>query len=122
MSDNKADLNNDVSEEIFCDVCGMTYKEFLETGKFGCENCYNVFKPHAIEQLKARILKDNIAMKPKNNVVIARHKTKRNKEDIKERIAKLEDLLVQYKEINDEGRIEQIEEEIKKLKEMEIEK
>lgn len=26
-----------------CEKCGMTYEEFISTGKFGCENCYNVF-------------------------------------------------------------------------------
>lgn len=26
-----------------CDTCGMTYDEFLNLGKFGCENCYNTF-------------------------------------------------------------------------------
>ena len=27
-----------------CDNCGMTYDEFIDTGKFGCSNCYNIFK------------------------------------------------------------------------------
>ena len=26
-----------------CDNCGMSYDEFIETGKFGCEHCYDVF-------------------------------------------------------------------------------
>ena len=26
-----------------CDKCGMTYNEFIENGKFGCENCYDLF-------------------------------------------------------------------------------
>ena len=28
---------------LVCEECGMTYDEFLHTGKFGCANCYNVF-------------------------------------------------------------------------------
>ena len=28
---------------IECDNCGMTYDEFINTGKFGCSNCYDVF-------------------------------------------------------------------------------
>ncbi len=30
-------------EKILCDKCGMTYDEFIDTGKFGCENCYEIF-------------------------------------------------------------------------------
>ena len=30
-------------EKLICDKCGMTYDEFIDTGKFGCENCYEVF-------------------------------------------------------------------------------
>ena len=30
-------------QELICDKCGMTYNEFINLGKFGCENCYNVF-------------------------------------------------------------------------------
>ena len=26
-----------------CNECGMTYDEFLDTGKFGCGNCYETF-------------------------------------------------------------------------------
>lgn len=26
-----------------CDKCSMTYDEFLNTGKFGCDKCYEVF-------------------------------------------------------------------------------
>ena len=29
--------------ELKCDKCNMTYSEFMELGKFGCENCYNAF-------------------------------------------------------------------------------
>lgn len=26
-----------------CKKCGLTYDEFIKSGKFGCENCYNTF-------------------------------------------------------------------------------
>lgn len=32
-----------VKKELKCNECGMTYNEFLSTGKFGCGNCYEVF-------------------------------------------------------------------------------
>lgn len=30
-------------QKLICDKCGMTYEEFTNTGKFGCENCYEIF-------------------------------------------------------------------------------
>ena len=30
-------------EKTICDKCGMTYDEFINTGKFGCDNCYEIF-------------------------------------------------------------------------------
>lgn len=30
-------------EELQCDECGMTYDEFVHTGKFGCAKCYDIF-------------------------------------------------------------------------------
>ena len=29
------------SNALQCDVCGMTYDEFIDKGKFGCANCYD---------------------------------------------------------------------------------
>jgi protein arginine kinase activator len=33
----------DMVEDIKCDVCGLSYSRFKETGRFGCGNCYKVF-------------------------------------------------------------------------------
>lgn len=30
-------------KELKCDNCNMTYDEFINQGKFGCPECYNVF-------------------------------------------------------------------------------
>ena len=27
-----------------CDKCGMTFEEFVESGKFGCDHCYTAFE------------------------------------------------------------------------------
>ena len=29
--------------ELKCKTCGMTYNDFINTGVFGCSNCYDVF-------------------------------------------------------------------------------
>lgn len=31
------------TDKLICNECGMTYEDFTNTGKFGCENCYGVF-------------------------------------------------------------------------------
>lgn len=34
-----------IKEDILkCDRCGMTYEEFANSGRAGCENCYDAFK------------------------------------------------------------------------------
>lgn len=33
----------DTVRELKCDVCGLSYSKFRETGRFGCSNCYKVF-------------------------------------------------------------------------------
>jgi len=32
------------SKKVQCDKCNMTYDDFVNTGKFGCSNCYTVFE------------------------------------------------------------------------------
>ena len=32
------------TEPVKCKNCGMTYDEFIKTGMFGCENCYDTFR------------------------------------------------------------------------------
>lgn len=34
---------SDLVSDINCDVCGLSYGKFKETGRFGCGNCYKVF-------------------------------------------------------------------------------
>ncbi len=36
---------------LVCDNCGMTYQEFLQKGKFGCNNCITSFSPTIDESL-----------------------------------------------------------------------
>ena len=45
-------------EKITCDKCGMTYEDFINTGKFGCENCYEIFSSK-IDSILKNILGGN---------------------------------------------------------------
>lgn len=38
-SQKKADMVTDT----VCNICGLSYSRFKETGRFGCSNCYKVF-------------------------------------------------------------------------------
>ncbi|OLN23133.1 hypothetical protein BTO30_06345 [Domibacillus antri] len=39
-------------EEARCEKCHMTFQQFLQTGKFGCANCYTAFDSKLIPILK----------------------------------------------------------------------
>ncbi len=41
-----------VANDLHCDKCGMTYKEFLKKGKFGCSNCISSFYSEINNSLK----------------------------------------------------------------------
>lgn len=106
-------------EELRCDVCQMSYREFLKTGVFGCENCYRVFKKQTVKILENQILKDRNKqvdnVKCKNEKVLIKDKKK-------ELLKELKELLVLAKRENDDQKIKKIEEEIKKITEIEKEK
>ncbi len=45
-------------EELACDRCGMTYREFTKIGRFGCAHCYETFKDQ-IEPILKRVHSGN---------------------------------------------------------------
>ena len=106
-------------DELFCDSCGMTYKEFLATVVFGCPNCYKVFKNRTVQMIKKQIEAD--MPKEKNDL-------KEERMDfipsysVKEKIEELEKLLEFCKKFDDKEKIVLIEKELEKLKEHEKER
>ena len=107
-----------LDDELFCDVCGMTYKEFLETGVFGCENCYKVFKERTIKLIKKKMeeeipQKQNIKQETPQVII----KSKPTKKEIEE----LKELLELCKKLDETDKAEIIEARIKELED-EIEK
>ena len=44
----------DLANNLKCNKCNMTYQEFLDSGKFGCEECYKTFE-NKIDILLKRI-------------------------------------------------------------------
>ena len=41
-------------ETLLCDKCGSSYEDFIDSGKFGCDECYNTFS-NQIEALLKNI-------------------------------------------------------------------
>ena len=117
LNDNKQTQNPE--DELFCDVCGMTYKEFLETGVYRCENCYRVFKAKTVEIIKKKIEEDKkITEEEISQSSIA---IDNRRPTIKKKIEELEKLLELCIKLDEKDKIKIIEEEIKKLKEQEKE-
>ena len=86
-----SDYNNDfmpsiaLPKEITCDKCGLSFDDFIENGKFGCDNCYNVFE-EKIDPILKRLHGSNRyvgkkakSTKPENNIEIKEEKKEQNK-------------------------------------------
>jgi len=96
-------------EDIKCPECGLTYKEFTQTGKFGCPECYNTFrekikplliKVHNSSQHSGKILiKDERIITLKRNIRQLRKKLKKALEvESYENAAKIKEELNHYEE------------------------
>lgn len=42
-SSNVLPIKVDFVQDATCDICGLSYNRFRETGRFGCSNCYKTF-------------------------------------------------------------------------------
>jgi protein arginine kinase activator len=43
---------NTAALQLKCNKCGMTYQQFAKVGKFGCAECYSVFGPLILDNIK----------------------------------------------------------------------
>ncbi len=113
----KQNVDEVPDDELFCDVCGMTYKEFLETGTFRCENCYKVFKDRTVKKIKS-VMKENPfkSVKPAKTKVITQEDAKVK---LKEKIEELKKLLKLCLELGEKEKAEQVKAEIQRLEERE---
>ena len=58
--------------ELQCNQCGMTYQEFINGGKFGCEHCYDVFADQIdpiLKNIQGAITKDLLIRKEDIQVI-----------------------------------------------------
>ncbi len=44
LADMGEELGEETGDQLTCDVCGMTYRDFRKIGRLGCPACYDTFK------------------------------------------------------------------------------
>ncbi len=86
-----------INNELRCNNCGMSYNEFLNNGKFGCEECYKVFD-NKIDIMLKRMQGTNKYLGKKAN----------NKEE-----NKIEELKTEKVEKKASNKLENLQEELK---------
>lgn len=116
---------------VSCNKCGMSYDDFAQNGKFGCEECYHAFQPrldgllkniHGANRHNGRIGKGIGKIENKQNKEkIVKHKIedKDNNKKEQEKEEKLERLQARLKQEIKEERYEdaaKTRDEIKKIK------
>lgn len=104
-----------------CDVCHMTYNEFMNAGKFGCSHCYDVFaekidpilrRLHGNNRYVGRKIETEKKKTPKIEQPELKIKPKTEKEEkIMELQAKLKDLI----KVENYEEAAKVRDEIKKL-------
>lgn len=74
-------------KELTCDKCGLSFEDFVESGKFGCDNCYSVFE-EKIDPILKRLHGSNRYvgkrvknLEPANEIEVKEEKKEQNKID-----------------------------------------
>lgn len=100
-----------------CDQCGLTFDDFIETGKFGCDNCYNIFEQR-IDPILKRLHGNNTYVGRNVKNISAQNDVPKQKENKDTKTEKIEQLKIQLKQKIKEEKYEEaakIRDEIKKL-------
>lgn len=110
----------DIKNEVKCDSCNMTFEEFLNSGKFGCSNCYNTFESK-IDPILKKIHGNNRHIGRIGNIVEnnnIKFENNRTSQENQTEVSKLDDLKEQLKVAIKEERYEdaaKLRDEIKEL-------
>lgn len=87
-------------KKLECDVCKMSYDEFIDGGRVGCSNCYDAFESKLDSILKnihgSNVHKGRILNSPEHNKIEKIKEIPKNKE-IEELKNKLKELVKQEK-------------------------
>ena len=100
---------------IKCSKCNRSYDDFIETGKFGCDNCYDVFSDN-IDSLLKRIQGSNRYIgKRINNTNIIEKNNKTVIDDKKDKIRKLKLKINELVKLEKYEEAAKVRDEIKKI-------
>lgn len=101
---------------IKCNKCNRTYNDFIETGKFGCDNCYEVFSDN-IDSLLKRLQGSNryIGKRINNNIDMIDKNSETVIDDKKEKIRKLKLKINELVKLEKYEEAAKVRDEIKKL-------
>lgn len=72
-------------DTLLCDKCKMSYEDFIETGKFGCDECYNTFS-NKVDALLKNIHGVNRHVGRNGRLVLNRQKDRPTEEITKEQV------------------------------------
>ena len=102
-------------KELKCDSCNMTYDDFINKGKFGCPECYNVFsnkidtllnRLHGSSKYLGRKALKNVSNKiDKQNINLKYQEIEENK---------IENNIKNKKENENENELEKLQKDLKK--------
>lgn len=104
---------------VICPKCGMNYEEFTRVGKFGCDECYNIFGPLINEYMKKlHGNTEHVGKKYKADELssVTAHKSEKKynyQDDIKSMKAKLQEAVL----LEDYEQAAQLRDKIKEVKE-----
>lgn len=104
-------------KETKCNKCGMTYDEFMQLGKFGCDNCYEVFSTR-IDPILKRLQGSNRYIGKKaelNENNITKKIEVKKKESKQDKINKLKEKLKELVKEENYEEAAKVRDEIKKL-------
>ncbi len=92
-------------QTLLCDKCGSSYEDFIESGKFGCDECYNTFESQ-IDALLKNIhgINRHVGRKGKNIAKIGggkEEKANTNNEEEKRENNKNTDKQIKLKELQE---------------------
>lgn len=104
-----------IPKTLNCDKCGLTFDDFVENGKFGCDHCYSVFEDK-IDPILKRLHGNNRYVGRKAKKVNLQNKIEIPKEQKEEN--KINELKAELKQKIKEEKYEEaakLRDEIKKL-------
>ena len=98
-------------KSVKCDNCGYTFDDIVNSGKIGCENCYEVFEDR-LDNLIKRVQGSNRHVGRIGKIIDKKIEDKTNFKNLTENV-KNENIKNGEKEITKESKIEKLKEDLK---------